>query len=741
MTSYRVLGRPAPRNDGAEKVTGRARYTADTLLPSTLWGKALRSPYPHARILRVETARALALPGVRAVLTGADVRGVLSGRRLRDVPVLAYDRVRFAGERVAGVAADDPETAQRAVDLIEVEYEELPAVFDPEAALQEGAPLLHPDVQSYAGLPRPLEDPSNAFVRDLWETGDIASGFAQADLIVESTFTTPRMHQGYMEPHSCLVWADESGRVEIWAPNKAPHRLKHNLVDALGLQEKDICVNYSAIGGDFGGKGSPMDVPLCYFLSLRTGRPVRMAMSCAEELTAGNPRHASTIRMRTGVKRDGTLVAHDARIYFNSGAYGGFKPVPGVNLPGAEHAGGPYRIPHARIEALQVYTNTIPGGFFRGPGAVQTLFALESQMDIIARKLGMDPVDFRLRNLLQERERTAAGHVLPMMQSRETVEAALRAAGYGKPKPQGVGPGVAFGYKDQGEGQSSAAVVLHPNGSVVLHTSVYEQGTGSYTAFRQIVAEELGLPPVDVPVEPWTTDEAPFDTGIGASRVTRVAGPAVYEAALLVKQELARLAAELLGWPEERLAMEGRDIVRTDTGERESWQALVTRMGAPVASEFTNRVAEESSVASFLVQIAEVSVDRETGQVKLLRVTSAHDVGTVLDPIGHQGQINGGAVQGIGQAVMEDLAVVDGRVQTANLGDYKLPTIADVPDLMTVLVQSADGAGPYHTKGIGEYAIEGLPAAIANAVEDAAGVRIKDLPITAERVYWALHGR
>jgi xanthine dehydrogenase molybdenum-binding subunit len=304
-----------------------------------------------------------------------------------------------------------------------------------------------------------------------------------------------------------------------------------------------------------------------------------------------------------------------------------------------------------------------------------------------------------------------------------------------------VGRGIAVAYKDQGEGQSSAAVTLHPDGSVVLNTSVFEQGTGSYTALRQVVAEELGLPPERIQVQPWNTDAAPFDTGIGASRVTRVAGPAAYHAARGARQELLRLAAELLGWPEEQTALRGELVAREDTGESRPWGPLLARVGRSVAGRHTNHEVGASPVVSFLAQIAEVSVDPETGQVKLLRLTSAHDVGRVLNPLGHQGQINGGAVQGVGYALMEELRVEEGRVVTAHLGDYKAPTTRDIPELRTVLVESPQGVGPYRTKGIGEYAIEGVAAAVANAVEDAVGARIRDLPVTAEKVHRALKGR
>ncbi len=741
MQTHRVIGTAAPRVDGAAKASGAARYAADADLPGMLWMKALRSPFPHARILRIDASEAERVPGVHAVLAGADVAGVLYGRRLRDVPVLAVDRVRFAGERVAAVAAVDAETAQRAVDLIEVAYEELPAVFEPEDALADGAPLLHPDVQGYDGLPAPLAQPSNAFVSDVWGRGDPERGFAEADLIVQGVYTTQRAHQAYLEPHSCVVQIDGDGRLQVWAPNKAPHRLKLNLADALGLDPERIVVRHSTIGGDFGGKGSPMDIPVCYFLAKKTGRPVKSVMTFAEEFSAANPRHPSIVRMRTGVMRNGTLTAHEAQFLFNSGAYGGFKPVPGVNLPGASHAAGPYRIPHTRIEAVHVYTNTIPGGFFRGPGAVQANFAVESHMDVIARRIGADPIELRRKNLVRSGEELANGMPGLTMRPEETLEAALRASGYYSPKPRYVGRGISLAYKDQGEGVSSAAVTFRPDGVVLLHTSVFEQGTGSYTALAQIVGEALGVPPEVIAVQAWDSDDGPFDTGVGASRVTRVAGPAAYEAAVSAKTALFQLAARLLGWPAERIALAGDALTRADTGESALWAELVAKAEFPVAGRATNNEHERSPIASAMAQVAEVRVDPETGAVELLRLTSAHDVGVVINPVGHQGQINGGVVQGVGHALTEELALDAGRVINPSLADYKLPSIADLPELRTALVESEEGVGPYRTKGIGEYAIEGVSAAVANAVADAAGVRIADAPVTAEKVYRALQER
>jgi CO/xanthine dehydrogenase Mo-binding subunit len=595
-------------------------------------------------------------------------------------------------------------------------------------------------VNSYIGLPKPLAKPSNAFAQDTWSKGNIDEGLAQADLIIENTFTVPRQHQAYLEPHSCLVWLDDQGRVQVWASSKVPYQVKEQLSVALGLPKERIRLNPVAIGGDYGGKGSPMDIPLAYFLAVRTGRPVRMVMDYVEELTAGNPRHAAIIQLKTGVKRTGTIVAHQARVVFDSGAYGGFKPVPTVNLGGAAKAGGPYKIPHVHIEGLQVYTNTIPGGFMRAPGEPQAVFAIESHIDCIARQLGRDPLDFRLQNLIETGAETPIGTRYQGIRAQETLEAAVAAAGYHTPKAPHVGRGIAMGERPPAGGESHAAVTLNPDGSVLVHTSIFEPGTGTYTILRQIVAEELQVPLQSIQVQVWDTDGVPFDTGVGGSRVTRVAGQAAYQAAREAAREVCIAAAELLAWPEEALTLRGTDVIRQDTGESHPWAALLQRWGEAVVGRGSVQDMHPSPVTSFTAQVAEVAVDPETGAVQLLRFTTAHDVGQVLNPMDHQGQIEGAVMQGIGYALSEELAVDEGRVTSVSFGEYKIPTIQDIPALQTLVLESESGPGPYNAKGIGENPIGPVAPAIANAVADAVGVRIKDLPITAEKVYSALVG-
>ena len=579
--SYQIIGQSIPRVDNTGKVTGDARYTADVLLPGTLWAKTLRSPYPHARIARVDTSRAEKAPGVRAILTGADVRGILYGRRYRDISVLAQDRVRFIGERVAAVAADTLEQTEEALEFLEVDYEELPAIFDPVAALQEGAPIIHPDVNSYPGLPKPLARPSNAFVNDIFTRGNIAEGFAQSDVVVENTFTVSRVHQAFLEPHCCLVWIDEQDRVQMWSPNKAPQGLKESMSAALNIPKEKIRVNPVAIGGDFGGKGAPIDEPICYLLALRTGRPVKMVMEYREEFVAGAPRHAAVIRLKTGVKRDGTMVAHEMEAYLDSGAYGGFRP--GAVVGGIAHAGGCYRTEHARIAVSRVYTNNLPGGQMRAPGEPQGFFAAESHMDCVARKLGMDPYEFRLKNLIEEGETTLTGGHYRGIKAKDTLKAAAKTAGYKASKAANMGRGIAMGYRGPGAGSTSLSLSLNPDGTIVIRTCLFEQGTGTYTTLRQIVAEELSLKPDEIQIQILDTDSGvPFDSGIGGSRGTRVASGAAFQAARAAKQELLDLAEKLLGWPKSETVLVGKELVHKKTRKRERWDKLLSRAGRSV---------------------------------------------------------------------------------------------------------------------------------------------------------------
>ena len=393
VASFTTVGTPVKRGEGPDKVSGQTLYTADFNLPGLLWGKVLRSPLPHARIVSIDTSRAKAVPGVHTVITGQDIPDRLVGRLLRDCPVLARDRVRFVGEKVAAVAAEDADAAEEALLLIDVEYEELPAVFEPSAAMEPSAPVLHPDMPSYIGLPQPAASISNVFAHNQWVKGDVSQGFRESDQVYEHTFSAQLMHQGYIEPHACMARVDDAGHVELWVNNKAPFNLRSQLSAVWDIPEDRITLQPTSIGGDFGGKGSFMDAPLCYYLALHSGSPVKMVMDYLQELMAGNPRHPAVITVKTGVKNDGTLWAREAQVVFNSGAYGAFKPR--VYLGGADHLGGAYRVPHVSIDSYMVYTNNVPCGHMRAPAKPQVHFAVESHMDMIAEGLGLDPLEFR----------------------------------------------------------------------------------------------------------------------------------------------------------------------------------------------------------------------------------------------------------------------------------------------------------------------------------------------------------
>jgi CO/xanthine dehydrogenase Mo-binding subunit len=736
-TSYQIVGKAIPRVEGAAKVTGQARYAADFSLPGTVWGKCLHSTYAHARIVRIDTSKASALPGVHAVITGADTRdGGLWGRGVKDAPPLAYGRVRYYGERVAAVAADDEDIAQAALDLIEVEYEEWPAVFDPFEALSENAPILHPDFNSYFGFKIKHEQPSNIHFKSHLERGDVDQGFLDADLIVENTYVTQRQSQGMLEPQSLLVWIDPADeRVHLWHCNKVPYFVRAALAVVAGIPEQRIIIHPTYIGGDFGNKGNSRLTPICYYLAKASGRPVRMISDYTEEFLAGNPRHHVVLQLRSGVKRDGTLTAHTVNHVVNSGAYAAFKSY--GTIAGANEAAGPYRVANSRIDSVFVYTNTIPGGFMRAPGEPEGVFAVESHMDEIARRLGMDPVEFRLKNLIVEGDETAFAHLLHDVRARETLQAAADAAGYGSEKAPNVGRGVAIGERGTGAGEGTVEILLQPDGRAILGTPMFDQGTGTYTTIAQVAGEELGIAPERFEIQVWDTDELESDSGLAGSRGTHVNTLAAYEAAQQARSDLVQLAAEFLGWPADGVTFSGGKAHRGDAGEDVSWEDLLARAGQPVRAR-AHTMAPRSHLTSFVAQVAEVAVDPETGEITLLRFTTAHDSGVVLNPLGYRGQVNGGFQHGLGYALMEELVVEDGRVTTLSFGDYKMPTVADMPPLETVILESDTGEGPYNIRGIGEAPCIPVAPAIANAVADAVGVRVRDLPVTAVKVYQAL---
>ena len=741
VTTYRVLGKPIPRVDGVLKVTGGAKFAADISVPGMLWGKALRSPYAHARIVRIDTTASRQLKGVHVVITGADTAGHFYGRALRDIPPLAHDRVRYVGERVAAVAAEDEDIAEQALDLIEVEYEELPAVFDTLEAMASDAPILHPDFNSYAGIRAKLAEPSNVYTHTSFEKGDVDKAFAEADFVFEHAYRSQVQHGAYIEPQAVIVWDDsDSGRVQLWSCIKAPFRTKEPIAATFGIDEAQLVMHSVFVGGDFGNKGTPLDVPIAYFLSKPCRRPVKMVHDYTEEFLAGNPSQDMLYRLKTGVRRDGTIVAHRVEHFANCGAYAGYKPSGAMGA--ANSAAGPYHIDNVRIESANAYTNTLPGQILRAPGQPQAVFALESHLDEIARSMGIEPAEFLLQNLVDDGEEMAAGERLEEIRAKQTLRAALDAADYSDPKPANVGRGIAISNRGQGGGQATVEVTLRPEGTLVLGTPIFDQGTGSHTTVYQVVSEELGVTFDRVELDPWSTDAVTFDAGLGGSIQSRLASTVAYEAAQDLRRALVAFVARHRGWPEDALRLQGEEVWRTDIEERVNWRHLLSETGETVSGRAHINENVRGNFTSFAAQVAEVSVDPETGEACLRRLITAHDIGQVLNAIGHQGQINGGVVQGIGFATMEELASEDGSVTTGSFGDYKIPTMADIPELTTVLLEPSElGSGPYRVKGIGEMPTVPVAAAIANAIDDACGARIRDLPITAEKVYTALKSR
>ena len=743
MTDTKIVGTSVPRAEGPDKVTGRTRYAADIPREGLLWGKILRSPHPHARIRRIDTDRARSAPGVKAVVTGQDVPNHFMGKQILDMPVLCWDRVRYIGDRVAAVAAETPEAAEAALGLIEVDYEVLPAVFDPLAATEPGAPLIHDDVAGYDGAPheRLATDVHNGLTRLFWSKGDVEQGFREADVTLEHTFRVPGRHQGYIEPHAGLLAIDPDGRLQIWACTKDTFRTRRMLAGAIGVEPARIRVHPVNVGGEFGGKGDARDLPIAFFLARESGRPVKIVMTYAEELTASNPDEATVLTVRSGVKRDGRIVARRLKAWHAGGAYGALKA--SASFATWHYAGGLYRVENAAFEFLQIYTNTTPGGYYRSPGSIPTFFALESHTDLIARELGMDPGEFRLQNVLRDNEEDAIGKRLPGLQIHPVLSRVLEAADWNGPRPgPNRGRGVSIYGRHISGGETGITLTAEADGTLTVLSPTVDQGTGTHTILRQLVAERMQVGLEQVRVVIGDTDVAPYDTGARASRVTYTAGLATEHACDGLRDKLAAHAARMLECNTSDVVYgNGAFSLNTEPGQSLSLAQVASRHpdDRAVTIEEDFRYPDETTYVC--AQVAEVEVDPETGATRIERIITAHDVGTVINPVTHQGQIDGGVIMGLGQAVMEELTLDNGKVANANLGDYKLPTIRDIPRLDTVLVESEGGLAPHGGKAIGEFANNNPPAAIANAVADAVGVRLFEIPVTAEKVYSGLRAK
>jgi carbon-monoxide dehydrogenase large subunit len=734
------VSRQAWRLDAVAKVTGRATYANDVAQPNGLWAKVLRSPRPHARLLAIRTDAARAAPGVHAVLTGADIPSdVRVGRAVRDMPVLARDKVRFIGEKVAAVAAETAELAEQALKLIEVDYDDLPAVFDPLEAMRPGAPAIHdPDtVRAWAAPRQVVASYPNSVSLPTWGSplDDVDQAIAAADHIVEHTFRTTNQHQGYLEPHAATVAIDAAGLVHMWASNKAPYLLMDYLRAGLGLSRDQLRLHILPLGGDFGGKGSVMDIPLLYFLAQATGRPVKMVMSYVEELTAGNPRHAATATVRSGVGADGRIGAQLMRVFFNSGAYAAFKPSPDATLPSIPFGGfGAYDIAVSRLEAHMIYTNSVPGGHMRGPGEAQTAYALECHMELTARELGFDPIEFRRLNATSKPRHLRDGSPGPPARAQEVLRAAADAIGWGTPKPPHVGRGVALLEYSTIPGIYSANLAVAPDGQVTIFTAIVENGVGSHTAFREIVADAFGISTEQVSLVA-TTDGVGYDRGVGGARITRLLGTILET---LVPKLQARLrdavAAEFGAQPSLVDVVPGG--FRLPDGRSISLAESASLHAQPLVETLTYPATARDNATVYLCEAAEVAIDVETGRVVPRRLVSVHEVGRIIRPDLHDAQIQGGVAQGLGYALMEGLNLEAGRVTNVNLHEYKMPVQTDMPPLDIVLLPADPDLG---ITPIGEGPSVGVAPAIANAIVDALGrPHAFDLPLRPEAVLRAV---
>jgi CO/xanthine dehydrogenase Mo-binding subunit len=734
---------------GRDKVLGLARYAADRRLPGMLWAAYVRSPLAHARISRVDSRAALAVAGVRAVLTGADVRPAAIGRNLQDWPVLAWDRVRFIGDRVAVVAADSPDVAVRAAGLVAVDYEDLPAVFDPERALDDGAPVLHPDATSYRqiGAARPARRHPNIQGEHLIVTGDadIEQAMARADRVFEHEFRTPRQHQGYLEPHACVAWL-EGDRIHVISTNKGPFKLRTQLATSLAVDPATIVVESPVIGGDFGGKGLSLDEYACACLARATGRPVMAVMDYGDELQSSAPRHATRLVLRTGVDREGLFLAHHVRAVVDGGAYAAGKPGAALAPIGALETLGPYRVPTTRLEIVAVYTNNLPGGNMRAPGEYQAIFAGESHLDLIATELGMDPLDLRRRNALRNGDTTVTGGVARRPRVLEVVEA-LDEIAERRPRRSGSGHGIGFaiGIRGPASGRSTVSLRLREDGRIEALSGIPDQGGGTNAVIAGVVSRILDVDPARIDVRSGSTELELDDSGVSGSRVAYHASRAAELAATALRDRLEAAAATVIGVGPGRVSLRGDAFVLGSTagepGHRRPFDAVARDLTVePVTITFDGRDdTRESSYDSVAGYAVEVDVDPETGEIRIADATLVADVGGILNPVGHEGQLRGGFAGGVGGALFEELPVESGRVAAANLSEYKLPSTLDVPPLEIVYLPEAVGPGAFGAKMAGEMTNSAVAPAIANAIADAVGVRLHELPLSAERLYRRLH--
>ncbi len=754
----RGVGLSIPRPDGPDKVTGRVQYVADIPARGLLHAKLLRSPHAHAKIVRIDATKARALPGVRAVLTARDIPELKRKAPTRAHAVLAIDRVVFAGQPVAAVAADEPAIAEEALDLIEVEYEVLPAAVDPLASMLPGAPPVA-DVGTEADTSEALAHSAVAMAKgeaapakavNITQTakvqrGDVAKGFAESDVVIERTYRVPMVHQGYLEPHAVLAEWDRSGNLTLWASTQGSFNTRSEVADVLGIEENRIKVIPVECGGGFGGKIRALCEPITALLARATHRPVRYVMTRREELEAGMPAPQVIIRLKTGVKRDGTLMALEAETVLESGAFSGT-----VLAVSAVFLGSLYRWPAFDIKGSEVLTHKPSVAAYRAPVAPQTIFAIDSHMEHIARTLGLDSVEFRKRHLLKPGEvmvnnqpwaSNGAHEVLarmaehPMWKTRKEWKAGAKGG-----RLRGVG--LSLGGWLGGLQPTSATVKLNPDGTLSVLTGQVDIA-GTNIALAQIAASAYGVDIEKVKITTGDTDTAPV-TGLSAgSKTIYTVGVAVMQAAQTARKQTLDIAAkELEAAAEDLDIVDGRVTVRGT--DRAITLAQIGKKGNLYMSKVepvlgVSHPAFSLQAPAFASQLARIEVDADTGELTLRDFVVVQDVGRAINPLAVEGQMQGGAVQSLGIALTEGLMYDErGRLTNPSLLDYRKLTAADLPNIETIIVEVPSPAGPFGARGVGEPPIVPAPAAIANAVEDATGVRLTELPLTPERIALAI---
>ena len=751
MEKFTAVGKRIPNRDSLDKVKGNANFTSDIKLNGMLYGKILRSPLSHAKILNIDVSKAEKIKGVKAVITYKDTPQVKFSisPTWADKLALESEKARYIGDEIAAVAAVDEDTAQEALDLIQVDFKEFLGVYDPIEAMKPGAPIIHDSVEN--NISKALH----------MECGNIEEGFASADLILEDTFSTQAQSHCSLETHCCIAICEPNEEIKVWVNTQAPHGLRQKLSYALNIDASKIHVITPYVGGGFGTKIDldPSQV-ICILLSKKSGRPVRISHTRQEQFMFTRMRHPTIHEMKFGVKRDGTIVAKQARVVMDNGAYNSHGPA--VLAYNNVMFSTLYRVENIKYEGYLVYTNKNWGGAMRGYGDPQATFAQESMMDMIAERLNMDPIDLRLKNANNPNEITANRVRITSCGLKECLTQAKEASNWDekkKTKSKYRGLGVASmiytggGSIGSGFNYSGATIQLNADGTIHLLTGATDIGQGSNTILTQMAAEVLGVDPEAIRLTTSDTDTTLPCMGTFGSRVTFCAGSAVSQAANEVKKILLQEASEMLEANIENLEMKDKKIfVKDKPGVSATFAELASRThykkkktlighgyynGPEVTDDFdpVSYRGYPSPTMVFATHIAELEVDPGTGRVDVINFVAAHDLGRAINPLLVEGQIEGGAAQGIGWALTEDLQFEKGKIINPNLHDYKILTIKDVPKITPILVETIDPNGPFGAKGIGECAMVPTAPAIVNAIYDAIGVRIKDLPATSEKIF------